>query len=37
MIRECQADVSRLHDQLNAEKGHNAVLRERLANLGISD
>jgi hypothetical protein len=28
---------SRLHDQLNAEKGHNAVLRERLANLGIAD
>ena len=37
MIREYQTDVAKLHDQLNAEKGHNAVLRERLANLGISD
>ena len=37
MIREYQTDVAKLHDQLNAEKGHNAVLRERLTNLGISD
>jgi len=37
MIRESQTDVAKLHDQLNAEKGHNAVLRERLTNLGIAD
>jgi len=36
-IHEHQTDVARLHDQINAEKSHNAVLRERLANLGIVD
>ena len=37
MIQEYESNVARLHDQLNAEKSHNAVLRERLANLGIAD
>ncbi len=36
-IQEHETDVARLHDQINAEKSHNAVLRERLANLGIVD
>ncbi len=36
-IQEYETDVARLHDQINAEKSHNAVLRERLANLGIVD
>ena len=36
-IHEYETLVAHLHDQLKAEKGHNAVLRERLANLGISD
>jgi hypothetical protein len=37
MIQEYEANVARLHDQLNAEKSHNGVLRERLANLGIAE
>jgi len=36
-IQEHQAVVAHLHDQLNAEKSHSGVLRERLANLGIVD
>jgi hypothetical protein len=36
-IQEYDTQVSRLHDQLNAEKSHSAVLRERLAKLGIVD
>ena len=37
MIQEYEANLAHLHDQINAEKSHNAVLRERLANLGIAD
>ena len=36
-IQGYETSVTRLHDQINAEKSHNAVLRERLANLGIVD
>jgi hypothetical protein len=36
-IGEYEGHVAHLHDQLNAEKNRNAVLRERLANLGIAD
>jgi hypothetical protein len=36
-IHEYETHVARLHDQLNAEKSHNVVLRERLARLGIVD
>jgi hypothetical protein len=36
-IQEYGTDVARLHDRINAEKSHNAVLRERLAKLGIVD
>ena len=36
-IQEYETHVARLHDQLNAEKSHNVVLRERLAKLGIVD
>jgi hypothetical protein len=36
-IQGYESHVARLHDQLNAEKSHGAVLRERLANLGIVD
>jgi len=36
-IHEYETLVAHLHDQLKAEKGHNAVLKERLTNLGIVD
>ena len=36
-IHECETLVAHLHDQLKAEKGHNAVLKQRLTNLGIVD
>lgn len=36
-MHEYDSQVARLHEQIHAEKSHNAVLRERLANLGISE
>jgi hypothetical protein len=36
-LHEYETLVAHLHDQLKAEKGHNAVLKERLTNLGIVD
>jgi hypothetical protein len=36
-IQEYEGVVARLHEQIHAEKNHNAVLRERLTNLGISE
>jgi septal ring factor EnvC (AmiA/AmiB activator) len=36
-IHDYETLVAHLHDQLKAEKGHNAVLKERLTNLGIVD
>jgi cell division protein FtsL len=36
-IQEYQGHLARLNDQIHAEKSHNAVLRERLTNLGISE
>ena len=36
-IQEFEGHVARLHDQIHAEKSHNAVLRERLTNLGIAE
>jgi septal ring factor EnvC (AmiA/AmiB activator) len=36
-LQEHEAHVAHLQDQLNAEKSHSEVLRERLANLGIVD
>jgi len=36
-LHEYETLVTHLHDQLKAEKGHNAVLKERLTNLGIVD
>jgi hypothetical protein len=36
-IQEYEGHVARLHEQIHAEKSHNAVLRERLTNLGISE
>lgn len=36
-MHEYEGHVARLHEQIHAEKSHNAVLRERLANLGISE
>jgi hypothetical protein len=36
-IQEYEGLVARLHDQIQAEKSHNAVLRARLTNLGISE
>jgi|GEM_PF-2143672 hypothetical protein len=36
-IHEYEGHVARLQEQIHAEKSHNAVLRERLTNLGISE
>jgi len=36
-IQEYEGAVARLHEQIHAEKTHNAVLRERLTNLGITE
>ncbi|MGB8297095.1 MAG: hypothetical protein WCG85_16830 [Polyangia bacterium] len=36
-IQEYEGVIARLREQIHAEKSHNAVLRERLTNLGISD
>jgi len=36
-IHEYDARVAHLNDQLNAEKGHSEVLRDRLTNLGIAE
>jgi hypothetical protein len=36
-MHEYETLVAHLHDQLKAEKGHNAVLKDRLAHLGIVD
>jgi hypothetical protein len=36
-MHEYDSQVARLHEQIHAEKSHNAVLRERLTNLGIAD
>jgi hypothetical protein len=36
-MHEHDSQVARLHEQIHAEKSHNAVLRERLTNLGIAD
>jgi hypothetical protein len=36
-IHEYDANLAHLRDQLNAEKNHTEVLRERLSKLGIVD
>jgi len=36
-IQEYETHLAHLRDQINAEKAHNAVLRDRLSKLGIAE